>query len=175
MKRLISLTLVLALVCLCGCTAKEPENSEPVSVPSITEFAETTLMADDVLTLRILSATATTADDGSEGVGVTYDMEFKNMTYYPIKVELSNVTVNDQPLEDTLSVDVGKNGTATSAFVLKSEPLETLGIEKVEKVGLHVKVLNTERWSAPAMTERDLVFYTPLAPTAATATATAAS
>ncbi len=177
MKRLISLVLVLALVFLCGCAGKDDATSEvsEVSLPSITDFATTTLMADDVLTFRILSAHSLPATDGSDGVGVAYAIGLKNMTIYPIQVDITDITVNDQPLNTKLSVKVEKSATKSETLSLESGPLENLGIEKVEKVGLHVKVTNLERWSAPAMTERDLVFYTPLAPTvpAATGTATA--
>lgn len=176
MKRFLSVIVVLMLVLLCGC-AKTAETSEPAPAPQadVTDFSSTTLWNDNVLTLRILSATKLPASDGTDGVGVAYAIGMKNNADEPINVTLNNITVNGLAIDTDYAFSLEKGESLPTTFALESAKLEAQHITRVEKVAFHLTATSKERWSAPALLERDLVFYTPLAAATATATATAAA
>lgn len=162
MKHILALLLVIALVLLCGCAGGAAKPDEPVY--DGTEFAPTTVYEDDTLVFRVLSATLTKT-------GVDYAAELQNKSDETVNVTLSDVTVNGNKTEVTLSSAVEKKATAA---VTLSLPLAKGEVAK--SVGLHLAAASGERWWMTDLVDRDLMFYPVPQPTAtATATATAAA
>lgn len=172
MKRIFALIAVLSLVLLCGCFGDEPVEVSTVSAPDVTAFAPTTLCDTDVLTVRLLSATPLPNADGTEGIGLSYRVGFKNKTDGAIDVSFSAVTVNGQAVPADRSFSIEKNAGCESTFPLEAAVLEQAGIKSLDSVGLHLTVTSKDSWWLPTLLERDLVFY-PSPQTTATATATA--
>ncbi len=162
MKRFLSVLLVLTLVFLCGCSAKEDNpastvNDKPSTVEKPVAFAETTVLEDEIVTFRVLS------ESYEESGAVTYDVEFKNNAASPLTVTLENVTLNKQATKATVSVELAKDETKTATLSFTAE--ET-GSEKVTEVGVHLKATgkkDADRWYVDTLSEHDLVFY-PIAP-----------
>ena len=172
MKRIFALIAVLSLTLLCGCFGGEPVEVSTVSAPDVTAFAPTTLCDTDILTVRLLSATPLPTADGTEGIGLSYRVGFKNKTDEPIVVKFTAVKVNDQMIAADRSFTIEKNAGFESDFPLETAELENAGVKSLDTVGLHLTVTSKDRWWMPTLLERDLVFY-PTPQTTATATATA--
>ena len=161
MKRFLSVLLVLTLVFLCGCSAKEDATDSQSNTTATTKkpigFAATTVLEDNILTFRVLSETPT-----NEG-GISYNLDFKNNSSSDLTVTLTNVTLNKQKTAATVSLELPKGTTKNAALVFAANDV---GSKQAAEVGVHLKATGKKdqnRWYIETLSEHDLIFY-PIAP-----------